>query len=116
VTDAERLRTALVNILTNARHAVAASDGKARGIELRTMRSADGYATILLQDQGPGIRPEDMTRVFDPYFTTKRTGSGLGLAIAKNIIEGMGGSIVLRSQPGQGTEIRIDVPDRTALA
>jgi len=57
-----------------------------------------------------------MARVFDPYFTTKRTGSGLGLAIAKNIIEGMGGSIVLRSTPGQGTEIRIDIPDRTGLA
>ena len=53
-----------------------------------------------------------MPRVFDPYFTTKRTGSGLGLAIAKNIIEGMGGSLALDSQPGLGTEIRIDLPDR----
>jgi signal transduction histidine kinase len=69
-----------------------------------------------VRDRGVGIKPEDMARVFDPYFTTKRTGSGLGLAIAKNIIEGMGGSIVLRSQPGQGTEIRIDIPDRTQLA
>ena len=65
-----------------------------------------------MRDQGAGIKPEDMARVFDPYFTTKRTGSGLGLAIAKNIIEGMGGSIVLRSQPGQGTEIRIDIPSQ----
>ena len=48
--------------------------------------------------------------MFDPYFTTKRTGSGLGLAIAKNIIEGMGGSIALESRPGDGTEIRIDLP------
>ena len=51
--------------------------------------------------------------MFDPYFTTKRTGSGLGLAIAKNIIEGMGGSIALDSRPGGGTEIRIDLPVRS---
>ena len=50
--------------------------------------------------------------MFDPYFTTKRTGSGLGLAIAKNIIDGMGGSIALESRPASGTEIRIDLPVR----
>jgi signal transduction histidine kinase len=122
VTDAERLRTALVNILTNARHASSAVSGLSRtvggapAIELQTMCGANGYVTIVVRDQGAGINPEDMARVFDPYFTTKRTGSGLGLAIAKNIIEGMGGSIVLRSQPGQGTEIRIDIPDRAGLA
>jgi two-component system sensor histidine kinase HydH len=112
VTDAERLRTALVNILTNARHAVADGASGGPAIELHTMRAANGDTTIIVRDQGSGIKPEDMSRVFDPYFTTKRTGSGLGLAIAKNIIEGMGGSIVLRSQPNQGTEIRIDLPDR----
>jgi signal transduction histidine kinase len=121
VTDAERLRTALVNILSNARHAVADRSSAAAGdappdIELQTMKGSNGYTTIVVRDHGVGIKPEDMARVFDPYFTTKRTGSGLGLAIAKNIIEGMGGSIVLRSQPGQGTEIRIDIPDRTGLA
>jgi signal transduction histidine kinase len=120
VTDAERLRTALVNILDNSRHAVAEGakserDG-APDIELQTMNGSGGNITIVVRDRGVGIKPEDMARVFDPYFTTKRTGSGLGLAIAKNIIEGMGGSIVLRSQPGQGTEIRIDIPDRTQLA
>ena len=54
--------------------------------------------------------------MFDPYFTTKRTGSGLGLAIAKNIIEGMGGSISLDSRPGSGTEIRLDLPMRDEAA
>ncbi len=58
------------------------------------------------------MKPEDLPRVFDPYFTTRRTGSGLGLAIAKNIIEGMGGTISLDSRPGDGTEIRIELPFR----
>ena len=112
VTDAERLRTALVNILTNARHAVAA-----RRVRRRRRRSAGhqshdrrhrhhdaprtGSFRITVRDRGVGVKPEDLPRVFDPYFTTKRTGSGLGLAIAKNIIEGMGGSIALESRPGE---------------
>jgi signal transduction histidine kinase len=112
VTDAERLRIALVNILTNARHAVAAREQTASAgppdIEIETIALADA-ARLVVRDRGIGVKPEDLPRVFDPYFTTKRTGSGLGLAIAKNIIEGMGGSIVLESRAGVGTEIRIDL-------
>jgi signal transduction histidine kinase len=53
--------------------------------------------------------------VFDPYFTTKRGGTGLGLAIAKNIVEGLGGTIAVASTPGRGTEIRIDLPIASAV-
>ena len=112
VTDAERVRTALVNILSNARHAVAARPAAANSdpdIAIETHGSPSGFR-IIVRDRGVGVKPEDLSRVFDPYFTTKRTGSGLGLAIAKNIVEGMGGSIALDSRPGGGTEIRIDVP------
>ena len=117
VTDAERLRTALVNILSNARHAVAArspSAAPSRGadIEIETHAATSSFR-ITIRDRGVGVKHEDLPRVFDPYFTTKRTGSGLGLAIAKNIIEGMGGSVSLDSQPGTGTEIRIDLPMRS---
>jgi signal transduction histidine kinase len=118
VTDAERLRTALVNILMNARHAVAArpdglpANGGAPDIELGMHKDSKGSVIIVIRDRGVGVRAEDMPRVFDPYFTTKRTGSGLGLAIAKNIIEGLGGSIALESAPGAGPAIRIEVPSR----
>jgi signal transduction histidine kinase len=114
VTDAERLRTALVNIMTNARHAVAArpiSVAHSADIEIETA-ALPHSVRIAVRDRGIGVKPEDLPRVFDPYFTTKRTGSGLGLAIAKNIVEGMGGSIVIESGPGTGTEIRIDLPAR----
>jgi signal transduction histidine kinase len=125
MTDAERLRTALVNILANARHAVAARTestvAQGRGgrgsppaslaphVEIEA-RASDRSFRVTVRDSGVGVRAEDLPRVFDPYFTTKRTGSGLGLAIAKNIIEGMGGSIALESRPGAGTEIHIDLP------
>ena len=129
-TDAERLRIALVNMLVNARHAVEArppesiAAGGARlaldrgpvlsgtapsPVSLST-RAAGDRAIVLIADRGAGIDPADLPRVFDPYFTTKRGGTGLGLAIARNIVDGLGGAISVTSTPGQGTEIRIDLP------
>src|SRR5262249_15344675 len=107
LTDQERLRSVLVNVLTNARDAVLARGEEvpvgAGGtperryslpeVELRTERLAPDLVRIRVTDCGKGIAPDHLAHVFDPFFTTKRTGSGLGLAIAKNIVEGLGGSI-----------------------
>jgi signal transduction histidine kinase len=119
VTDAERLRVALVNLLVNARHAV---DAPARElavgqtsfvavpiVSLSTRRQPN-VVTIGVLDNGGGIEGIDLPRVFDPYFTTKRGGTGLGLPIAKNIVEGLGGTIAVTSRLGTGTEIRIEFP------
>jgi signal transduction histidine kinase len=65
---------------------------------------------VVVRDRGVGISPEHLGRVFDPYFTTRRTGTGIGLAISRNIIEGLGGRITVASQPGRGTEVRIELP------
>jgi signal transduction histidine kinase len=73
-------------------------------------RSVDGRTSIVIADTGAGINRSDLPRVFDPYFTTKRGGTGLGLPIAKNIVEGLGGTIAVASAPGRGTEIRIELP------
>lgn len=110
-TDAERLRTALVNILTNARHAVEAVmlNGAEPAVTLRTRRQAD-RVSVTVRDRGPGIATDDMAHIFDPFFTTRRAGTGLGLPIAKNIIDGLGGSLSIDSSPGGGTEIRIEIP------
>jgi signal transduction histidine kinase len=130
-TDAERLRIALVNMLVNARHAVAgrepavaASSGAGRSgasaarglpavpeplVTLRTETRGDRVA-VIIADRGVGIDPADLERVFAPYFTTKRGGTGLGLAIAKNIVGGLQGTIGVTSATGRGTEIHIDLP------
>ena len=121
-TDAERLRTALVNILTNARHAVLAvpradtgthgpsvTTGHSQDVVLRT-RAGGGRVRIAIRDYGVGISPEDLAHIFDPYFTTRRAGTGLGLPIAKNIIEGLGGVLTVSSRRGEGTEVQIDLP------
>jgi signal transduction histidine kinase len=111
MTDAERLRTALVNILTNARHAVenASADRNGAPVVLRTRRH-ENWITVTVRDRGTGIAAEDMAHIFDPFFTTRRAGTGLGLPIAKNIIDGLGGSLSVDSRPDAGTEIRIELP------
>jgi two-component system sensor histidine kinase HydH len=117
VTDAERLRLALVNILTNAKHAVAAASvTQADPIRMMTSTGADGRVVIQVRDHGIGITPEDLARIFDPFFTTRGTGTGLGLAITRNIIEGLGGTIAVASTPGRGTDVRIELPSVAAPA
>ena len=132
VTDAERLRTVLVNVLVNARHAVQAvaaegprgGEGRAArggavvlaepGVVLRTERH-ESRVVISIADRGGGISQDDLPHVFDPYYTTRRSGTGLGLPIAKNIVEGLGGAISVTSRPGAGTDVRIDLPMRAGL-
>ncbi len=107
-TDADRLRIALVNMLVNARHAVNGTPVPTP--VMLTSRSDGDRVTLTIADRGVGIEPAALAHVFDPYFTTKRGGTGLGLPIAKNIIEGLGGSIAVSSTAGQGTELRIELP------
>src|SRR6185436_8777476 len=125
VTDAERLRTVLVNLLVNARHAVqaVAADRAGGGVSvldepavvLRTEQH-DSRVVISVADRGGGISAEDLPHVFDPYYTTRRSGTGLGLPIAKNIVEGLGGTIAVTSRPHEGTTVRIELPARTGDA
>jgi len=112
VTDPERLRSALVNMLVNARHA-ANGHGDGAPVMLHTARAGD-RARVVVADRGVGIAPADLGHVFDPYFTTKRGGTGLGLPIAKNIVEGLGGTIQVSSELGRGTEIAIELPMQPA--
>lgn len=68
------------------------------------------YTKITFQDQGSGISKENITKIFDPYFSSKKTGSGLGLAISYSIISNHGGLITADSQPGQGALFTIYLP------
>jgi len=115
LTDAERLRAVLVNLLTNAQQAVRdrgpdPAAGPGPPIILRALpQPGDKRWRIEVIDRGTGIQPEDVPRLFEPFFTTRRTGSGLGLALARNTIEGLGGAIAVETQLGVGTTVRIDV-------
>ena len=117
ITDRERLRGALVNLLTNARHALEARDPASAppadgepDLQVVTEPAGNDHVQITVKDRGVGIPAENLPRVWEPYFTTRRGGTGLGLAIVKNVVEALGGSIAIDSRPGAGTAIRIDLP------
>ena len=101
VDDEEKILKALGRALRNAGHA--------GGVSL-TSRADGDRVHLVVADRGAGIAPDDLAHIFDPYFTTKRGGTGLGLPIAKNIVEGLGGTISVSSAPGRGTEIQLDLP------
>ena len=119
VTDGERLRAALVNLVANARDSLGARpDGErepAADVEIGTERLESGRIRLWVEDRGEGIAEADLPHVFEPYFTTKRTGSGLGLAIARKTVEALGGTIRLSSRPGAGARVEIELPAATPL-
>jgi signal transduction histidine kinase len=65
---------------------------------------------ITIRDTGCGIPPEHMSRIQEPFFTTKRDGNGLGLSICRSIVWNARGEMKIESQPGVGTEIRVSLP------
>jgi signal transduction histidine kinase len=111
VTDAERLRAVIVNVLSNAQQAVRAAGASPPATVIVRLSSAPGGGWVIeVIDRGEGVSPEHLARVFDPFFTTRRTGSGLGLAIARNVVEGLGGTVGLESRPREGTRVRLELP------
>jgi PAS domain S-box-containing protein len=107
--DGLRLSHALSRLLSNALEAM--PDGGDLEI-LVTGPGADeaGYVDVEIRDTGVGIRPEDMDKVFDPFYSTKTRGTGLGLTIAKRIIDEHGGEIDLESEEGRGTRVVVRLP------
>lgn len=116
VTDGERLRSALVNLVTNARDSLAARaerDAAAPAsaeVEIGSQRLDSGRVLLWVEDKGDGIPAADAPHVFEPYFTTRRTGTGLGLAITRKAVEALGGALRLDSRPGAGTRVEIELP------
>jgi signal transduction histidine kinase len=111
VTDGERLRGVLVNLIANARESLAAASGS-NGAEIEVgARGLDrGGVVLWVADRGPGIPSVDLPHVFEPYFTTKRTGTGLGLAISRKVVEALGGTIRIESREREGTRVEVELP------
>ncbi len=108
--DGELLRQALLNLMLNGMQAMAGEGGgRERTLRLDVRREQD-MAVMEVTDDGPGIPPELMPKIFDLYFTTKTTGSGIGLAMTYRIVQMHGGSMDVRSEVGQGAAFTIRLP------
>lgn len=96
---ADEVKEVVVNLLENARHA---------GAKVVTVRVAPGLLRVA--DDGQGIAPELLPRIFEPRFSTTTSGSGLGLAIVRRLVEGWGGRIGVESEPDRGTVVSVWLP------
>jgi two-component system sensor histidine kinase HydH len=106
--DPDRMNQVLLNLYLNA---IESMDAGGELTVRISYRRNEKDIEIRVSDTGDGIPTEDMTKIFDPYYTTKSSGTGLGLAIAHNIIEAMGGSISATSQKGSGTTFTLRIPN-----
>jgi len=106
--DPESLRSALTNLIINSFQAMDGSGGK---LKISLSSEDDGRsARIEISDTGRGIAAEDISKVFEPYFSTKETGTGLGLAIVKKAVDDHQGTISVKSKVGEGTTFVITLP------
>jgi PAS domain S-box-containing protein len=105
--DKGQIQQALINLAINAIEAVQSGGC----VEFTTRRVPEGrLIEIVVSDNGPGIPPDVLSRIIDPFYTTKETGSGLGLAITHGIVEQHGGKLDFDSTPGQGSRFIIRLP------
>ena len=103
------LSEVFVNILQNAREAL---DGKGH-IQVAAKYSDEYAVVVTIQDNGPGIPPEKLSKIFEPYFTTKERGTGLGLAIVKHNTELYNGTVEVQSTVGAGTTFTVKLPAKS---
>ncbi|ALC16042.1 histidine kinase [Desulfuromonas soudanensis] len=103
--DGEQLKQAFLNLVLNALQAMPAGGS----LDISTAASA-GVLEIRFTDSGGGIPPEDLDRIFNPFFTTRDEGTGLGLAITHRIVQGHGGRIAVESRLGAGTTFLLTFP------
>jgi signal transduction histidine kinase len=106
---ADRTVRALTNLIDNAIRASPPGEGVEIGA-----RPVIGAVEIEIVDRGCGIAPDDLERVFDAFVTMREGGNGLGLTISRQIVEQLGGTLVLESAPGQGTRARLRLPTADA--
>jgi two-component system sensor histidine kinase HydH len=104
--DPDRMAQCLLNLYLNAIQAMEDSGT----LTVRVSVDDNQYVHISVSDTGRGIHSEQLDKIFDPYFTTKKTGTGLGLAIVHKIVEAHQGQMKVKSTSGQGTSFTVMIP------
>ena len=103
--DMRRIQSSISNIVVNAMQAM-----QGGGALTAVLRTRDSSVEVSISDTGKGISAEHLSKIFEPYFSTKQTGFGLGLAVAKKVVEEHGGTISVESRVEEGTTFKIKLP------
>ena len=112
--DRIQLQQVLMNLIANAIDAMANVTGRERTLEIRSQRVQAQSISVSVQDSGIGISEEFISRLFEPFFTTRAQGIGMGLAISHSIIEAHGGRLWAESKLNEGTIFRFTLPEKQA--
>ena len=102
----DALKQVFLNIILNA---IQAMDGRGGNLTVETS-SSEGNVQVIIRDTGTGITEENLMKIYDPFFTTKKDGTGMGLALTHNIVSDHSGNISIDSLSGQGTTVRVTFP------
>lgn len=109
--DPERMRRVLVNLVGNALDAVEQGDTPVPRLQIMAGENLAGTEVwVRVRDNGPGIHPDVLDKIFNPFFTTKDKGTGLGLALSKKVVDAHGGSMDVESDTEAGTEFVLTFP------
>jgi signal transduction histidine kinase len=108
--DAAQIQQAVLNIILNAEYFMYQTHQ--RGTLIISTRLSGGNVCLSIADDGPGMTPDKMDHVFDPFYTSKQVGegTGLGLSICHSIVRGHGGNVYIESSPGKGAIFTIELP------
>jgi signal transduction histidine kinase len=109
--DPEKLRRVALNLIANALDALEHGATRSPTLEVTSGENlASTEVWVRIRDNGPGMEPDALAKIFRPFYTSKPEGTGLGLAISKKLVEAHGGTIEAQSAPGAGTEFLLTLP------
>ena len=110
VADRIQLQQVIANLIANAIEAMQFTEGRARSLRVRSATDTANDVLVMVEDSGPGIDPENLDRIFHPFFTTKPQGTGMGLSISRSIIEAHNGHLTVSPAADGGSVFQIALP------
>ncbi len=110
--DRVQLQQVVLNLLLNAVEAMSDVEGAVRQLVVRTDKEGDDYVQLAVSDTGPGFDPQQATKLFDAFHTTKKEGMGIGLSVSRSIVESHGGRLTATLNEGRGATFAFAIPCR----
>ena len=108
--DRVQLQQVIFNLVTNAIEAMSSTAAGSRVLRLRSDATETGECIVVVEDSGPGIEPEALKRIFEPFFTSKSKGMGMGLSISRSIVEAHGGRLWVTGNTPTGAVFQFVLP------
>ena len=113
LSDRVQLQQVVLNLVMNAMEAMSTVDERARELVITTRNVEPDQVQVLVEDSGIGVSADTMSRIFDPFYTTKSGGMGMGLSICRSILQAHGGRMWATPNDGPGTSFRFAFPSTT---